>query len=53
MRTSGTLAPEGDAQWGFDDNENAKKSYLKYISLMKSQGKDLNKIPKRVHERIK
>lgn len=43
----------GDAQWEFDDNENAKKSYLKYISLMKSQGKDLNKIPKRVYERIK
>lgn len=43
----------GDAQWGFDDNDNAKKSYLKYISLMKSQGKDLNKIPKRVYERIK
>lgn len=43
----------GDAQWGFDDNENAKKSYLKYISLMKSQGKDLNKIPKRVYERTK
>ena len=43
----------GDAQWGFDDNENAKKSYRKYISLMKSQGKDLNKIPKRVYERIK
>ena len=42
----------GDAQQGFDDNENAKKSYLKYISLMKSQGKDLNKIPKRVYERI-
>jgi len=43
----------GDAQWGFDENENAKKSYLKYIALMKSQGKDLNKIPKRVYERIK
>ncbi|KAF2333761.1 hypothetical protein [Flavobacterium daemonense] len=43
----------GDAQWGFEQNENAKKSYLKYISLMKSQGKDLNKIPKRVYDRIK
>ena len=43
----------GDAQWGFEQNENAKKSYQKYISLMKSQGKDLNKIPKRVYERIK
>jgi len=43
----------GDAQWGFDENEDAKKSYQKYISLMKSEGKDLNKIPKRVYERIK
>lgn len=43
----------GDAQWGFDENEDAKKSYQKYILLMKSQGKDLNKIPKRVYERIK
>ncbi|MBF4516823.1 hypothetical protein IRZ71_10725 [Flavobacterium sp. ANB] len=43
----------GDAQWGFDENEDAKKSYQKYISLMKTQGKDLNKIPKRVYERIK
>lgn len=43
----------GDAQWEFDENEDAKKSYQKYISLMKSQGKDLNKIPKRVYERIK
>jgi hypothetical protein len=43
----------GDAQWGFDENENAKKSYKKYISLMKTQGKDLNKIPKRVYDRIK
>lgn len=43
----------GDAQWGFDENEDAKKSYQKYISLVKTQGKDLNKIPKRVYERIK
>lgn len=43
----------GDAQWGFDENEKAKKSYMKYISLMKSQGKDLSKIPTRVYERIK
>ncbi|WDF61614.1 hypothetical protein PQ462_09545 [Flavobacterium sp. KACC 22758] len=43
----------GDAQWGFDENEDAKKSYQKYLSLMKSQNKDLNKVPKRVYERIK
>jgi hypothetical protein len=43
----------GDAQWGFDQNEKAKKSYQKYVELMKTQGKDLNKIPKRVYERIK
>lgn len=43
----------GDAQWGIGDIENTKKSYQKYISLMKNQGKDLNKIPKRVYERIK
>lgn len=43
----------GDAQWGFDDKEKAKESYQKYISLMKSQGKDLNKIPKRVYDRAK
>jgi tetratricopeptide (TPR) repeat protein len=43
----------GDAQWEISNIENAKKSYQKYISLMKSQEKDLNKIPKRVYERIK
>lgn len=43
----------GDAQWGFEENEDAKKSYQKYLSLMKSQGKDLTKIPKRVYERTK
>ena len=40
-------------KWGFDENEDAKKSYQKYLSLMKSQNKDLNKVPKRVYERIK
>jgi hypothetical protein len=43
----------GDAQWGLEDKQNAKKSYKKYIELMKTQGKDLNKIPKRVYDRIK
>lgn len=42
-----------DAQWGIEQFDNAKKSYQKYISLMKSQNKDLNKIPLRVKERIK
>ncbi len=42
-----------DAQWGFDDKEEAKNNYNTYISLMKSQGKDLSRIPKRVYERIK
>jgi tetratricopeptide (TPR) repeat protein len=43
----------GDAQWGFNENDEAKKSYQKYLSLMKSQNKDLNKVPKRVYERTK
>ena len=42
-----------DAEWGFDEKQDAKKSYQKYIALMKSQGKDLNKIPERVYERTK
>lgn len=43
----------GDAQFGFDDINNAKISYKKYITLMKSQNKDLTKIPTRVYDRIK
>ncbi|WP_433829348.1 tetratricopeptide repeat protein [Flavobacterium anhuiense] len=43
----------GDAQWGFNENDDAKKSYQKYLSLMKSQNKGLSKVPKRVYERIK
>lgn len=42
-----------DAQWEINDIENAKKSYQKYISLMKVQKKDLKKIPQRVYETIK
>ena len=42
-----------DAQWGFDDKDDAKHSYNKYIEQMKSQRKDLNKIPQRVYDRIK
>jgi hypothetical protein len=41
-----------DAYWGINDTEEAGKSYRKYLELMKSQGKDLSRIPKRVHERI-
>jgi tetratricopeptide (TPR) repeat protein len=41
-----------DAYWGRSDMEEAGKSYRKYLELMKSQGKDLSRIPKRVHERI-
>ncbi len=43
----------GDAQWDAMRKENTKKSYQKYISLMKSQKKDLKKIPQRVYDRIK
>lgn len=41
-----------DAQWGFDDKEEAKISYKKYIELMQIQNKDLTKIPKRAYDRI-
>ncbi|MDR3094287.1 MAG: hypothetical protein LBU62_06585, partial [Bacteroidales bacterium] len=40
------------AQWGNGDKADAKKSYQKYVELMKSQGKDLKKIPQRVYDRI-
>ncbi|CAM3792101.1 hypothetical protein FLGE108171_15200 [Flavobacterium gelidilacus] len=43
----------GDSQWGFEDEENAKKSYEKYLDLLKINKNDINKIPKRVYERIK
>lgn len=42
-----------DAYWGLNNIEKAKESYRKYIELMKSQKKDLSKIPQRVYERIK
>ena len=42
-----------DAQWGFDDKEEARNSYNKYLELMESQGKDLTKIPQRAYNRIK
>ena len=42
-----------DAYWDTNNKSEAKKNYQKYISLMKSQKKDLSKIPPRVYERIK
>lgn len=43
----------GDVYWDLDDKNKAKEAYQKYISLMKSQQKELSKIPKRVYERSK
>lgn len=43
----------GDSYWGLKNIEKAKKSYVTYIELMKSQKKDLSKIPQRVYDRIK
>ena len=42
-----------DAYWGNNEKAKAKESYNKYIELMKSQEKDMNKIPTRVYDRIK
>ena len=42
-----------DAYWGNNEKNEAKKSYEKYIELMKNQGKDMKKIPQRVYDRIK
>lgn len=42
----------GDAEWGFGDKISSKKHYENYISLMKSQNKDLKKIPQRVYDRL-
>src|SRR5690606_28832260 len=41
-----------DAYWGLAKEEEAKKNYEKYISLMKTQGKDIKRIPQRVYDRI-
>ncbi|MFV0346583.1 MAG: tetratricopeptide repeat protein [Bacteroidales bacterium] len=43
----------GDAYWELENYEAAKSNYEQYIELMKSQGKDLNRIPQRVYDRIK
>lgn len=42
----------GDAYFGLKQNEDAKDVYLKYIDLMKKEGKE-TKMPKRVFERVK
>lgn len=42
-----------DIYWELDEKAKAKDSYQKYTSLMKSQNKDLSKIPQRVYERSK
>ncbi|WP_128414177.1 hypothetical protein [Chryseobacterium sp. Leaf394] len=43
----------GDVYWSLKDSIKAKDAYQKYISLMKSQKKDLSKIPQRVYYRTK
>lgn len=43
----------GDVYWKLNKKEEAKEKYKKYVSLMKSQNKDLKKVPARVNERIK
>ena len=42
-----------DAYWALNKQEEAKKNYQKYVELMKTQKKDLSRIPKRVYERIR
>ncbi|WP_294322971.1 hypothetical protein [uncultured Chryseobacterium sp.] len=42
-----------DTQWMLNNSHDAKNSYQKYITLMKIQKKDLNRIPKRVYDRTK
>lgn len=40
-----------DSYWSINNKEKAKENYLKYIELMKSQNKDISKIPERVFQR--
>lgn len=42
-----------DNYWQLDEKSKAKEAYEKYIELMKSQNKDLSKIPQRVYDRSK
>ncbi len=43
----------GDSYWNMGEKEKAIENYKKYISLMKSQNKDLRKIPKQVLEKTR
>uniref|UniRef100_A0AAU6WTA5 Tetratricopeptide repeat protein n=1 Tax=Chryseobacterium endophyticum TaxID=1854762 RepID=A0AAU6WTA5_9FLAO len=42
-----------DVLWKIQDHDQAKINYTKYLSLMKSQNKNLSKVPQRVYDRIK
>lgn len=42
-----------DVLWKIHDQDQAKINYTKYLSLMKSQNKNLSKVPQRVYDRIK
>lgn len=42
-----------DSYWCIGENVKAKTNYSEYLSLMKSQKKDLNKIPQYAKDRIK
>ncbi|GEN77517.1 tetratricopeptide repeat protein [Chryseobacterium hagamense] len=41
-----------DVLWKIQDHDQAKIHYAKYLSLMKSQNKNLSKVPQRVYDRI-
>lgn len=41
-----------DAYWSINSQNKAKKAYHKYVELMEKQNKDINKIPKRVYQRL-
>ncbi|WBV59849.1 tetratricopeptide repeat protein [Chryseobacterium camelliae] len=42
-----------DSYWDLNDKNKAKETYQKYISLMKSQKKEVSKIPERAYQRSK
>lgn len=42
-----------DVLWKIQDQDRAKIHYAEYLSLMKSQNKNLSKVPQRVYDRIK
>jgi hypothetical protein len=43
----------GDSYWALNKQAAAREAYQQYSALMKSEGKNLHKIPQRVNERIK